>query len=225
MNKNRKFIIEAAVAVAVIAAGAFAFVHYKQNAQNVSMVDPNVVAPVGEVTAISADSISIRRQENGAERTFAITPATLVISQVSSGETGKGLSDITAGTLVVLRPSPSNPSTIDSIQISAAGSAAPSAPADAPSGPPVSFMGTVVTASPSLLVIKPEGAGAGAGNIEVTITGDTAVRSNVLAGQKGKTFDDIRAGTPVFVAGSAGSGSGVVAGTVQVLVPISELAQ
>jgi hypothetical protein len=219
--------IEAAVAVAVLAAGAFAAIHYnKQGAgPDAAMPDPNVVAPAGIVTAVSADSISIRRQENGAERTFAITPATLVISQVSSGETGKGLSDITAGTLVVLRPSPSNPSTIDSIQISAAGSAAPSAPADAPSGPPVSFMGTVVTASPSLLVIKPEGAGAGAGNIEVTITGDTAVRSNVLAGQKGKTFDDIRAGTPVFVAGSAGSGSGVVAGTVQVLVPISELAR
>ena len=222
MNKNRKFIIEAAVAVAVIAAGAFAFVHYKQNAQNVSMVDPNVVAPVGEVTAISADSISIRQQD-GAQKTFAISPSTLVISQVAGGQVGKGIGDITTGTLVILRPSPEATGSLYSIQISLAGGPPPSAPAAAPSGPPVSLMGTVVTIGPSSLVVKPEDPSAA--SVKVAITPDTVIRSNVLAGQKGKAFEDIKAGSAVFVAGTAGSDAGVTANSVQVLVPISELAQ
>lgn len=214
--------MEAAVAAAVIAAGAFAFVHYKQGAPNGSMADPNVVAPVGTVTAISADSISIRQQD-GAQKTFAISPSTLVISQVTSGQTGKGIADITTGTLVILRPSPEAPGFLYSIQISLAGGPPPTAPAAAPSGPPVSFMGTVVSVGPSTLVVKPEDQSAA--SVQVTITPDTAIRSNVLAGQEGKTFEDIKAGSPVFVAGTTGSDAGVVANSVQVLVPISELAQ
>jgi hypothetical protein len=58
----------------------------------------------------------------------------------------------------------------------------------------------------------------------VAITAGTVVRSNVLAGQKGKTFEDIAAGTPVFIAGTTGD-AGVTANIVQVLVPIEELAQ
>jgi hypothetical protein len=221
MNMNKKTIIEAAVAVAVIAAGAFAYMHYKQGAEPAAF-DPNLVAPAGTVTAISPSSISIRQQD-GAQKTFAIGPDTLVISQVAAGETGKSLADITAGTLVILRPSPANPGALASIQISGAGAPpAPGAAAAAPSGPPVSFMGTVVTVSPSALVIKPQEPNAE--DVEVAITAGTVVRSNVLAGQKGKTFEDIAAGTPVFIAGTTGD-AGVTANIVQVLVPIEELAQ
>jgi hypothetical protein len=219
MNMNHKFLIGSA-AVAVLVVGALAIVHYRQGGYEAAAPDPNIVAPVGTVSAVSSDSISIRQQQDGAQKTFAISSTTLIISQVSAGETGKSLADIREGTLVILRPSPESPGTLASIQISAAGTGAPGAGAPAQGGTPVSLQGTVVTASPSMLVVKPQGAGAE--NVKVAVTGSTVIRSNVLAGQKGKTYDDIASGTLVFVAGVT-TDAGVTASSVQVLVPIEEL--
>lgn len=225
MNMNKKLIAQIAIIIAVIAAGVSVVAYYRHGASsNAVTPDPNTIAPSGTVTAISADSISIQQQD-AVKKTFAISSTTEVISQVSSGQVGKGLADIVAGDMVIIRPNPANPATAGSIQISVlpgAPGSAPDSAALAPSGPPASLIGSVVSVSPSMLVIKPEGADGA--DVQVTVTKSTVIRSNVLAGQKGKTFEDIAVGSPVFIAGTTGSNS-VIANSVQVLVPIHESAQ
>ena len=223
MNMNKKLIIQAVIVAAVIVAGAAAVIYFKHSANSPeTALDPNVVAPSGSVTAISADSISIQQQD-GLKKTFSISPETRIVSQVSSGQTGKGLADIHEGDLVIIRPSTSDSSAADSIQLSAGPAAPAAADASAPSGTPASFIGSVVSISPSALVVKPEGATT---SVQVSVTPQTVVRSNVLAGEKGKTYEDIKVGSPVFVAGTAtGDGSVVTAASIQVLVPINQEAQ
>jgi hypothetical protein len=217
---DRKLFLTAGVAVAIIVAIIVAglwFGHWGAGFGSATP-DPNVAAPGGSVTAVASSSISIQPRE-GAQKTFSISSTTDIISQVSSGEVGLGLADIKIGDTVVIRPKASSADEAASIEIFSlpeAPQAEPDPSAPAASGPPVSFTGSVLTVSPSLLTVAPDGGG---DDIRVAITKRTAVRSNVLAGQKGKTFDDITAGSKVFVAGTAGS-NGVIANTVQVLTAI-----
>lgn len=215
---NKKLIIQAVIVVAVIVVGAAAVIYFRHGANSPeAALDPNLVAPSGSVTAVSASSISIQQQD-GLKKTFAVDSATRVISQVSSGQIGKGLTDIAMGDRVIIRPRTSDTSTAASIEISAAPGAPEGASASAQSGTPVSLLGSVVSISPSALVVKPEGATT---SVQVSVTPQTVVRSNVLAGEKGKTYEDIAVGSPVFVAGITGSDS-VIANSVQLLVVVNE---
>lgn len=216
---NKKLIIQAVIVVVVIVVGAAAVAYFKHgpNSSEVAL-DPNLVAPSGSVMAISADSISIQQQD-GLQKTFSVSPETRVISQVSSGQVGKGLADIAVGTMVIIRPSTSNSAAADSIEISAAlGASGSASESSSPSGTPVSLLGSVVSISPSALVVKPEGATT---SVQVTVTKQTVVRSNVLAGEKGKTYEDIAVGSPVFVAGTTG-GDSVIANSIQLLVVVNQ---
>jgi hypothetical protein len=179
MNMNKKTIIEAAVAVAVIAAGAFAYMHYKQGAEPAAF-DPNLVAPAGTVTAISPSSISIRQQD-GAQKTFAIGPDTLVISQVSAGETGKSLEQLPLKSPVLVVPGASRAAAA-SISL-----LPPLPPAPPPDTEIVTMEGAMASRTADSITLRMDDGT----SVRLLVTASTSVASKVVAGEVGAGFDSL----------------------------------
>jgi len=170
----------------------------------------NKPAVIGTLVSATPSAVTVQLQDNS-QKTFTVSDATQVISQVANGQTGKTLSDLTAGTMILVVP--------DATGAAAAQvSVVPMAPPPPTNGAPASVSGTVASKSATTLVIKPQD---GSANMSVTINNTTEVLSNVLAGQPGKTMSDVVAGTMVTVSGTAGA-TGIKANSVQILSAVGQ---
>jgi hypothetical protein len=194
-------IVWSVLAVLVVAA-AVASAYWQR--MSLPLLQPQAVAPQmqvdnsvvgGSVANVSASSITVTKQD-GTSATFSVTADTAIISRVSAGQTGKALSDLVKGTMVIIVPNPNNRFNAKSVAIVPPPPIAPSTAA----GIPATFAGTVVSVSAAgFTLISQDNTSA-----TVTMLNGTQIFSDVESGQNGKTKSDIKVGTLVQVSGTAG---------------------
>ena len=205
MNKKIALILAAVAAACVLVAGAYLLYRaYAPGGQGV-VVRPAVM---GALKASASTSVTILLND-GSEKTFALTKYTQIITRVFAGEVGKTLDQVESGATLVVQPDAADASSAASVSIMPA----LSTPASSPEGPPVSLVGRVVNVTPATLTLETQSQGI----VNVAVSENSQVYSNVLAGQTGKTYADIAPGMQVVVSGITGL-AGIKANSIQLLV-------
>jgi len=214
---SKALIALCALIIIAVAAGGYSYARHARTAAPAA--SPYQISVNGLVTAISTSSISVEDQD-GVRATLGIDSSTQVISEARSGETGKGISDIKIGDMVAVRVLKASHPSASILQIFAAQDAIGAAASDVP---PAYVLGMVTQASPSMLEVAPKDGGE---SVQVAVTSKTTVLSNVLAGQKGKSLEDIAVGSRVYASGAL-SGASLTADSIQILdsLPIAVSAQ
>src|SRR5258708_2464157 len=70
----------------------------------------------GTLEATTTNSVTVKLQD-GSQKTFSVSSATQVVTQVQSGEVGKSLDEITVGTMVLVQPHVLNSLVADSLDV------------------------------------------------------------------------------------------------------------
>jgi len=208
-ERGKLFKIVTGVVVLVAVAGALVYVAGRMHGTGQPPTNPAIV---GTFVSATPNSITIKVQ-NGSQKTFAISPATKIITQVQSGQIGKTLAQIAAGSDVFVQPHAIGSSVIDSVSILPQ----PAIPNQNPAGPTVIVSGTLVSTTTNSMILTT----ADNTTAHITLTKDTVILSNVLAGEQGKTLADAPAGTYMQVLGIAGK-DGPTAESVQILLPLGQ---
>lgn len=156
----------------------------------------------GTINARTSTSITVAAQ--GASRTFAITPSTVVRSVVAAGVAGKSAADLTVGASVFVIPLPSDPNTAGVINLPP-----PLPPKPGPGAVALSGKVSAVSSGSMTLTLGDNT------TKKVLVSSKTTILSNVSAGQKGKGLSDLK-GLQVQVLGTTTSGS-ITAQTVLVI--------
>jgi hypothetical protein len=218
--KNEKIITTVVALLVLVLLGIVAWMHYHPTntaptgAQNVANY-PKYPPILGTLSTSTPTDITIQLQD-GSQKTFTISSTTPVVSQVKAGEVGKFLTQLTSGIQLMVQPKNADASVAQSITVMTM----PVAPANNLSGPPATISGLVISKTATSLTITNDSSP----GINVVLGKNTIVLTNVLAGEKGKTLDDIAVNNYVVVFGTAGT-RGLNAVSVQLLVPIPGLAQ
>jgi hypothetical protein len=181
-----------------------------ENAQQVPATDNPAV--IGQLQSFAVNSITLKLQDSST-KTFSVSTTTKVITQVTSGQTGKRLAEIAPGTTILVQPHELNSTVADMVSVVPLSAVS----AQDPAGPPVFVSGILVSVTDNSVVLNTTQDPA----LRVSITKDTDILSNVLAGERGKTLKEATAGMYVQVSGVATS-KGLVAKSIQLLVPLGQ---
>jgi hypothetical protein len=216
-----KKILLTCVVLVLLAAAGYGLLYYRWQRittphsvaeLNGGMAQPDTRVVAGPITDVSVTSITVKKQD-GTNATLAVNASTTVISQVASGQTGEGLGDLKVGDMVLVVPVLNNATLAQSINLVPA-------PTLSTAGVALAYIsGTVSAKTASGFTVVEGGA-----SVSVSATSSTVVLSNVEAGQKGKTLDDITVGSLIQVSGTQ-SGRDVAAQSVTLLIPLTSSAQ
>ena len=180
--KLKAVIIAAALVILAAAAGAL---YYS------GMLSPLIKAfagsperdaqkAVGTLVAVTPTSVTITVQD-GAQKTFAIGPDTLVISQVSAGETGKSLEQLPLKSPVLVVPGASRAAAA-SISL-----LPPLPPAPPPDTEIVTMEGAMASRTADSITLRMDDGT----SVRLLVTASTSVASKVAAGEAGAGFDSL----------------------------------
>jgi hypothetical protein len=180
--KLKAVIIAAALAVLAAAAGAL----YYSGTLNPFMEilagfpERDEQKAVGALAAVTPTSVTIAGQD-GAQKTFAIGPDTLVISQVAAGETGKALGQIPLKSPVMIVPGASR-TVAASISL-----LPPLPPAPPPGAEIVTTEGAMASKTADSITLRMDDGT----SVRFLVTASTSVVSKVEAGGVGAGFDSL----------------------------------
>jgi hypothetical protein len=217
MNKKTVRYVYICVAVVVVIAAGAAYVHYRSVSMQLAVQNgelPKNHTLSGVLVSSTPSSVTMTLAD-GTQQTFSVATTTQIITLVAAGEVGKPLSDIAAGSQVLILPHAANSSVADSVTALPA----PAVVNQDPAGPTVEVMGALLATTTASITVKTDTVP----SMHITLTKDTRILSYVLTGQKGKTLSDkdVYIGNYVQVMGVA-STKGLVADTVQLILPLAQ---
>lgn len=216
MSKAKKIVTLTIGAVALLTILAvLSYAGFRYSGGNKAQVNSTTPFPYkgpepvfGSIVSSTDKSVTVSTM-NGKTQTISITPQTQIVSQVAAGEVGKMLSQIAAGTEVMVLLMEKAPQTALSVSIKPA----PYQPAT--SMPLESIIGKLLTKKGNTLSIKTPAST----TVEVVLTKSTVILSNVLQAQKAPGLEALVAGTEVNVVATPEHNGSLAALQLQLLIP------